>query len=440
MTITYKNSGANSGTPGGSTLTAAIVGGVNIGDALIAFVSCPSPGEVLSVTDNAAYQGNGPGNTYTLIGSKTNGVNNLYCYVVPACYKSGADLEVTATFTMNGLTTSIQVLEYKVRTSVSADGGTSWVLVDSQNAATGTANPSTSVTTVAAVTTIVAAAIGDNTSAPTNGTGFTTRTSGTTPLGPAYIAEDAQFTSAGTYTAAAVGAGTTSSTILAVALTEAPAPYAVQGQPNSTQSGNTMTSDAWPFSQTAGNTNLVWIAWYDTTTNIVSVGDVAGNIYTLVGSIRSSAGSSIFIYQATNISASSTSNTFSVVFSAAVPPYAEVGLMEMVPCTIDPATVSFTLSSVNPAPVGPVTTAYANELMFVYMFGGNIAATAAPFAGLIVQVSGTYWGYQYIGAQGTIVSQSIPYSPAGQCAVALIATYKQASTGVPPNTLFFGSD
>lgn len=441
MTISYRASGQNSTASSGSTLVATVLGGGTgnyLGDATLVFVSCSVAGDVTSITDNAEYSGSGPGNLYTLIASKTNGIYNLYCFLCPASYQGAGgagNLDVTAHFSTTGLTASIQVLQYEVRAAVNNDGGTSWVVLDSQNGAAGTTNPSTSVATIAAVTTIVAAAVGDNTSTPTNGAGFTTRTSGTA-TGLAFIAEDAQETAPGSYTAAVNGAGLTTSTILAVALKEAPAPYAVQGQPGSTQSGNTMTSDAWGFAQTAGNTNLVFIAWYDTTTNIVSVSDVAGNAYSLLGSIRSGAGSSIFAYQAPKIAAAPTSNLISVLFSAAVPPFAELSVVEMVPCIIDPATVSFTVGSANPAPVGPVTTSYANELLFVYVFGGAVQGTAAPFAGLDISVAGTFWGYLYVGPSGSVVNESIPYSPAGQWAMALLGT----AFAQTENTLFFGSD
>ena len=440
MTISYRASGQSSTTSSGSTLIATVLGGGvgnYLGDATLVFVSCSVAGDVTSITDNAEYNGGGPGNIYTLIASKTNGLYNLYCFLCPSSYQGaggGGNLDVTAHFSTTGLTASVQVLQYEVRAAVNNDGGTSWVVLDSQNGAAGTANPSTSVATLAAVTTIVAAAIGDNTSTPTNGAGFTARTSGTA-TGLAFITEDAQETAPGSYTAAVTGAGLTTSTILAVALKEAPAPYAVQGQPGSTQSGNTMTSDAWAFPQTAGNTNLVFVAWYNTTTNIVSVTDVAGNVYELIGSVRSSAGSSIFAYQAPKIPAAPTSNLVSVLFDNSVPPFAELSIVEMLPCVIDPATVSFTIGSANPAPVGPVTTSYANELTFVYVFGGSVPGTAGPFAGLDISVAGTFWGYLYVGPSGSVVSESIPYSPAGQWAMGFFGV------AFPPvNTLFFGSD
>ncbi len=73
----------------------------------------------------------------------------------------------------------------------------------------------------------------------------------------------------------------------------------------------------YPGAQTAGNLNVVVVAWNDTTAQVSSVTDTAGNVYQLaVGPTQTSAdhGLSLSIYYAKNI-ASSGANTVTVTFS-----------------------------------------------------------------------------------------------------------------------------
>jgi len=99
--------------------------------------------------------------------------------------------------------------------------------------------------------------------------------------------------------------------------TPAPAtPGVVQAAYNDPPSTDSVPVD-YSGAQTAGNLNVVVVAWNDTTAQVSSVTDTAGNVYQLaVGPTQTSAdhGLSLSIYYAKNI-ASSGANTVTVTFS-----------------------------------------------------------------------------------------------------------------------------
>jgi hypothetical protein len=86
------------------------------------------------------------------------------------------------------------------------------------------------------------------------------------------------------------------------------------------QTPQTGVSAAFTGVQAAGNLNVVIIGWYNTTSQVTSVTDTAGNTYTLAAgpTIESTAGTQV-IYYAANIQAAAAGNSITVTFNAAVP-------------------------------------------------------------------------------------------------------------------------
>ena len=90
--------------------------------------------------------------------------------------------------------------------------------------------------------------------------------------------------------------------------------------------------------QTAGNTNILAIGWNNTTSNITSVTDSAGNTYQLAVPTARGTGISQAIYYAPNIKAApAATNTVTVTFNTATP-YVDIRATEY--SGLDPPTPS----------------------------------------------------------------------------------------------------
>ena len=122
-----------------------------------------------------------------------------------------------------------------------------------------------------------------------------------------------------------------------------------------------------PFAspQTAGDLNVIAISWDDTTSQIISVTDAAGNVYQAATPVTTQAGfGSIAIYYAANI-LSSAGNSVTVQFSDSVSwpdvrilEYSGLALVNPVDVWAGAAGNSSTSSS------GSITTTNAHDLLF----------------------------------------------------------------------------
>jgi chitodextrinase len=118
--------------------------------------------------------------------------------------------------------------------------------------------------------------------------------------------------------------------------------------------------------ETAGDLNLVFVGWSDSTSTVSSITDSKGNVYTLaVGPTRSSGNASQSIYYAKNIvAAAANANTVTVTFSTAVA-YPDVRIVEYsgVSTTTPLDVVSGAAGSGTALDSGAMTTTVANDLL-----------------------------------------------------------------------------
>ncbi|MCK1597287.1 LamG-like jellyroll fold domain-containing protein [Bradyrhizobium sp. 164] len=163
---------------------------------------------------------------------------------------------------------------------------------------------------------------------------------------------------------APVGGATYTATYNAVT-TSAPLAF-VQVTSATPQTNQTQVSVAYTNAQTTGNTNILVIGWNNTTSNITSVTDSAGNVYQLAVPTARGSGISQAIYYAPNIKqAAAGTNTVAVTFNTATQ-YVDIraleysGLALINPFDIG-ASAAGTSSS---ASTGAVTTSTAHELIF----------------------------------------------------------------------------
>ena len=75
------------------------------------------------------------------------------------------------------------------------------------------------------------------------------------------------------------------------------------------QTNQSTVTVAYTNAQIAGDTNILAIGWSNTTSNITSVTDSAGNTYQLAGSTARGSGLSQAIYYASNIKAAAAGTT-----------------------------------------------------------------------------------------------------------------------------------
>lgn len=102
-----------------------------------------------------------------------------------------------------------------------------------------------------------------------------------------------------------------------IAVAAVTTPNYVQGNYAVSQNSQTSVTVPYTAAQGAGDLNVAIIAWNDTTAEIISVTDSAGNRYSLAGApVREGALASQCIYYADNISSSGAGlNTVTVTFN-----------------------------------------------------------------------------------------------------------------------------
>jgi hypothetical protein len=152
------------------------------------------------------------------------------------------------------------------------------------------------------------------------------------------------------------------------------AAYAVPQSPQAT------VTVRYPGAQTAGNLNVVLVGWNDATSQVASVSDASGNVYTrAVGPTVQPGIHSQAIYYAAGIAgAAANSNVVTVTFSTAVS-YPDVRIVEY--RGIDPAnpldSVAGTYGTSGTSNTGTLTTRSANTLLVA----GNYVQTSTRAAG-----------------------------------------------------------
>jgi hypothetical protein len=133
--------------------------------------------------------------------------------------------------------------------------------------------------------------------------------------------------------------------------------------------------------QTAGDLNVIAISWYDTTSNIISVTDSAGNAYRAATAVTRKAGlGSIAIYYVANI-LSSASNSITVKFSNSVL-WPDVRILEYRGLAlVNPVDVSSgAAGNSSMSSSGSVTTTNAHDLLFAANYV-DAETTTGPGAG-----------------------------------------------------------
>ena len=119
----------------------------------------------------------------------------------------------------------------------------------------------------------------------------------------------------------------TTATVQTLAATPAP-PAFVQVKAATPQTSQSSVKVTYSGAQTAGDTNILAIGWNNTTSNITSVSDSAGNAYRLAVGPARGTGVSQAIYYASNIKAAAAgTNTVTVKFNAATP-YVDIRALE----------------------------------------------------------------------------------------------------------------
>jgi len=151
---------------------------------------------------------------------------------------------------------------------------------------------------------------------------------------------------------------------VANAVTTAP-PAFVQVTAATPQTNQSSVPVTYTGAQVAGNTNIVAIGWNNTTSNITSVTDSAGNIYQPAVATARGNGVSQAIYYAPNIKAAPAgTNTVTTTFNTATP-FVDVRALEYSGLDLTAAPVGTSASGTGgTANSGTVTTTNANALIF----------------------------------------------------------------------------
>lgn len=224
-----------------------------------------------------------------------------------------------------------------------------------------------------------------------------------------------------------VGGATYTATYNAVT---APAPLAfVQVNYATPQTNQTQVSVAYTNAQTAGNTNILVIGWNNTTSNITSVTDSAGNVYQIAVPTARGNGISQAIYYAPNIKqAAAGANTVTVNFNTATQ-YVDIRALEYSGLVLtNPFDVGASAAGTsNTANSGTVTTSTAHELIFGAgtTFGGFTAAGSGFTTRVITSPDLDIAQDRFVTAAG---SYSATASLAGSAAwVMQVATFKAVS-------------
>jgi hypothetical protein len=202
-------------------------------------------------------------------------------------------------------------------------------------------------------------------------------------------------------------------------------------QPTGNEGGNNPTDPAsgtnpitftYADAQTAGNTNVIWLNWFDTTATFSTIADSKGNQYHIqLSSIAN--GMSFYCFVAQNIaSAAANTNTVTIhVNLNGMFDFPEMMGIEVTGATaIDARTTTVATSTTGTPTTGPVTCNYNNELLLSYC-PVTTSASGTPGAGWNVMkwgnggvVTGNGALFQYVSTTtGGSFTASTPISSPG---------------------------
>jgi hypothetical protein len=211
--------------------------------------------------------------------------------------------------------------------------------------------------------------------------------------------------------------------------------------------GTTATVTAkYASAQTAGNANIICVAWGDNTHTISTPTDTESNAYKLVGAkvytgTSNNISMSIFVCPIIKAAAAN-ANTVSVVWNA-LATFPEVYIIEVTgqyaAVAIDMATFLFADGDSTLPSAGPVETDFNNELCFGYCFNwenATGAGTGWTKDSKSPTSNGSLLETKQVTGAGTSVTATTPITPA--------ADWVQVVFGVPSvgnsRALYFGSD
>ena len=164
-------------------------------------------------------------------------------------------------------------------------------------------------------------------------------------------------------------------------------PTFVQVNAATPQTNQSTVAVTYTSAQVAGDTNILAIGWNNTTSNITSVTDSAGNMYQLAVPTARGTGISQAIYYAKNIKAAAAgTNTVTVTFSASTP-FVDIRALEYSGLDpVNPFDVGTSASgSGTSANSGTVTTTAAGALIFgAGTTTGGFSAAGANFVNRII--------------------------------------------------------
>jgi glucose/arabinose dehydrogenase len=155
------------------------------------------------------------------------------------------------------------------------------------------------------------------------------------------------------------------------------APTFVQVNSATPQTPQSTVATTFTMAQVVGDLNAVVVSWNETTGNITSVTDSAGNVYQVAAATTRGTGLSQAVYYAKGIAAAAAgANTVTVKFDKAVA-FADVRVLEY--SGLDPTSpldvTHSAVGSTTPANSGPATTNFATELLL------GAGTTTSSFSG-----------------------------------------------------------
>jgi fibronectin type 3 domain-containing protein len=241
--------------------------------------------------------------------------------------------------------------------------------------------------------------------------------------------------------AAAVGCAVLLGVVVSVALA-APAPPPpvstiafVQVNALTPQSPSTTVAVPYTKAQTAGNLNVVVVGWNDSTSQVQSVVDAKGNVYTLaVGPTVFTGFATQSIFYAKNIvAAAANTNTVTVTFNTAAA-FPDIRILEYSGVdTTTPVDATSATSGVGTlSATGPMVTQNATDLLFA----ANMVSTATTGAGtgfvnrVITPTDADIAEDQTVSALGSYTA-SAPLNPSGSWIMQMVA-FRAAGSAPPP--------
>src|SRR3984893_16310179 len=211
----------------------------------------------------------------------------------------------------------------------------------------------------------------------------------------------------------------------------------IQSAAATPQTSQLKVSATFGAAQTAGNTIVVFVGWYNTTSAVQSVTDTAGNSYQLVsGPATDPSAGTQAAYYATNIhAAAASSNSVTVTFSAAAP-YPDLRVAEYAGVDVSnpiDGGIEGTGSGIMSV-AGPLPTAWPYDLLVA----GNYVTTLTAGAGanftprLITSPDGSILEDRIVSATGSY-SATAPLTASGSWIMQLLAL-RGASPPSPDTT------